>query len=110
MKTHKLVIVGDSAFAEVAYEYFTHDSDYEVVAFAVEAGYLKRDSLFSLPVVPFEEVDRRYPPDDHEMFAALVYTDRNRLRARLSNEAKQKGYRLASYVSSRAFVWRNARL
>lgn len=35
-KTGKLVLIGDSAFAEVAYEYFTHDSPYEVVAFAVE--------------------------------------------------------------------------
>ena len=31
MNNSKLVIIGDSAFAEVAYEYFTHDSEYEVV-------------------------------------------------------------------------------
>ncbi|KAB2833786.1 MAG: sugar O-acyltransferase, partial [Caedimonadaceae bacterium] len=30
----KLIIIGDSAFAEVAFEYFTHDSQYEVKAFA----------------------------------------------------------------------------
>ncbi len=35
MPQKNLVIVGDSAFAEVAYEYFTHDSPYTVVAFAV---------------------------------------------------------------------------
>ena len=34
-KKHKLILIGDSAFAEVAHEYFTWDSDYEVVAFAV---------------------------------------------------------------------------
>ena len=28
-KTEKLVIVGNTAFAEIAYEYFTHDSPYE---------------------------------------------------------------------------------
>ena len=38
---------------------------------------------------------------------AVVYTQLNRLRARLAAEAKAKGYRLASYVSSRAFLWRN---
>ena len=53
-KNQKLVIVGDSAFAEIAYEYFTHDSEYEVVAFAVEREFIKRESLFGLPVVPFE--------------------------------------------------------
>ena len=29
-KKHKLIIVGDSAFAEIAYEYFTHDSEFEL--------------------------------------------------------------------------------
>ena len=29
MSGPKLVIVGDSLFAEIAYEYFTHDSPYE---------------------------------------------------------------------------------
>ena len=32
----KIVIVGDGEFAEIACEYFTHDSPHEVVAFAVE--------------------------------------------------------------------------
>jgi sugar O-acyltransferase (sialic acid O-acetyltransferase NeuD family) len=106
----KLVIVGDSAFAEVAYEYFTHDSPYEVVAFAVERGYLKKSELFGLPVVPLEEVGERYPPAAHAFYAALVYTQGNALRRRLYEAMKAKGYRAASYVSSRAFVWRNVEL
>ena len=56
-KKRKLVLIGDSAFAEIAFEYFQHDSDYEVVAFCVERQYMKRDSLFGLPVVAFEEVE-----------------------------------------------------
>jgi hypothetical protein len=31
-KKEKIVIIGDSAFAEVAYEYFTHDSEYQVTS------------------------------------------------------------------------------
>jgi hypothetical protein len=30
MTRKKLLIVGDGEFAEIACEYFTHDSDYEV--------------------------------------------------------------------------------
>jgi sugar O-acyltransferase (sialic acid O-acetyltransferase NeuD family) len=109
-KQRKLVIVGDSAFAEVAYEYFTHDSVYEVVAFSVESPYLRRDRLFGLPVVPFETLEQQYSPADHWFFAALVYTDTNRLRARLYASARAKGYRAASYVSPRAFVWHNVQM
>lgn len=102
-----LVLVGDSAFAEIAYEYFTHDSEHDVVAFAVERAYLSRDSLFGVPVVPLEEVGERFAPAEHSFYAANVYTQGNRLRARMYEHMKGAGYRAASYISPRAFVWRN---
>lgn len=106
-KTKKLLIIGDSAFAEVAYECFTHDSDYEVVGFSVESAYLQKQALFGLPVVPFERVEEYFDPQQVSFFSALVYTQLNRLRARLYASAKAKGYRPASYISSRALVWHN---
>lgn len=109
-KTRKLVLIGDSAFAEIAYEYFKYDSEYEVVAFAVEREYLRRGELFGLPVVPFEELPERFPPAEHAFYAALVYTQGNALRTRLYEAAKAMGYKPASYVSPRAFVWHNATL
>ncbi len=108
MTQKKLVIVGDSAFAEVAYEYFTHDSPYTVVAFAVEREFLTKDSLFGLPVLALDELPQRFPADTHDFYAALVYTQMNRLRTRLYLKLKDMGYAPASYVSSRAFVWPNA--
>jgi sugar O-acyltransferase (sialic acid O-acetyltransferase NeuD family) len=105
-----LVLIGDSLFAEIAYEYFTHDSPYEVVAFAVESEYLTREELLGLPVVPFESLPERYDPGSHSVYVALVYTQLNRLRTRVARAAKEQGYVLASYVSSRAFVWRNVEI
>lgn len=106
-KTKKLVIIGDSAFAEVAYECFTHDSEYEVVGFAVESAYLKKNELFDLPIVPFEQIEEHFKSSEVEFYAALVYTQLNRLRTRLYQAAKAKGYHPASYISSRAFIWHN---
>lgn len=110
MKTKKLLIFGDSAFAEVAYEYFTYDSDYEVVAFVVSKQYLVKEQLFGLPVVPFEDIENVYPPESFEMHVALVYNTLNRVRRQFYEEAKSKGYKLANYVSSKAFLWRNVEL
>lgn len=107
-KTKKLVIVGDSALAEIAHEYFDVDTEYEVVAFSVERDYLEKETLHGLPVVAFEDLVSRFPPADHDVFVGVAYTHLNYLRARLATESKQKGYKLASYVSPRAFVWRNA--
>lgn len=109
-KRRKLIIVGDTAFAEIANEYFTWDSDYEVVAFSVEQAYLKKETLCGRPVVAFESLAEHYAPAEHSVYVAATYTQLNRLRARLAAEAKAKGYALASYVSSRAFVWRNVSL
>lgn len=106
----KLVLVGDSAFAEIACEYFSAGDDYEVVAFAVEQAYLKRDSLLGRPVVAFETLTKLYPPAEHDIHVAVVYTQLNRLRARLLAAAKAMGYQPASYVSPQAFVWKNSKL
>lgn len=106
----KLVIVGDSAFAEVACEYFTHDSDYTPVAFAVERAFLRQDSLLGLPVVALEDLPGLYSAAEHSAFVAITYGQMNRVRTRLLQAVKQLGYRPASYISSRAAVWRNATL
>lgn len=106
-KDKKIVIFGDSAFGEIAFEYFQHDSPYEVAAFTVEEKFMTKSSLFGLPVIPFSEISKHYPPEKAEMHIALVYTQLNRVRMRIYSEAKQLGYHLANYISSRAFVWRN---
>jgi len=102
-----LVLIGDSPIAEIAYEYFTHDSPHEVVAFAVERPYLTKHELFGLPVIPLDELPSRFAPAQHSAFVAIAYNQLNRLRTRLASEVKAMGYTLASYISSRAFVWRN---
>jgi sugar O-acyltransferase (sialic acid O-acetyltransferase NeuD family) len=106
-EARELVIVGDGESAEIAYEYFTKDSPHRVVAFSVEGAHLKKKTLYDLPVVPFEEVQKLYPPSDYAAFVAISSTHLNRLRKRLFIAAKEKGYRLVSFVSPHAFVWRN---
>jgi len=110
MKTKKIILVGTSAFAEVAYEYFTHDSEYEVVAFAVEAKFKTEDKKFGLPIVTVESCADVYKPDDFYFYAAITYKELNYLRSRLYNSMKNLGYKAASYISSKAYIWPNVDL
>ncbi|MGX9134401.1 acetyltransferase [Rummeliibacillus sp. JY-2-4R] len=103
----KLIIVGAGELAEIAYEYFTYDSPYEIVAFTADKEYINRDKLYDLPVVPFGEVHLIYPATKYKAFVAIPYTNFNRLRMRFYYETKNKGYELVSYISSKAFVWKN---
>lgn len=104
------MIVGDGEFAEIAYEYFTYDSDYEVAAFAVEEKYKKKERLLGLPVIEFERLEELYPKDKYHIFVAITYNQLNRIRKRLFLKCKEMGYFCASYVSSNAFVWHNVKI
>lgn len=103
-----LVLVGAGEFAQIACEYFEHDSSHDVVAFSVERDYLAQPLLAGRPVVAYETLEACYPPAEFDLFVAIPASQLNRLRTRLYRDAKSRGYRFATYVSSRAFVWRNA--
>lgn len=103
----KIVIFGLGMIAEVAFAHILRDRAYEVCAFACDANWLDeagRTKLGSLglPVVPFDTVQESFPPGDYAMFVAIGYHDLNALRATKCAEAVRMGYRLVSYVSSRA--------
>ncbi len=105
-----LVIFGAGEIAQLAQYYFTIDSDYEVVAFTVDAAYIVAPEFCGLPVVPFEDVERLYPPDCHAMFVAVSYARLNALRRDKYCAAKGLGYTIASYISSRATLLNEGRI
>lgn len=100
----RLVIFGTGEIAQIAHLYFSTDSEFDVVAFTVDSAYLVEPEFCGLPVVPFERAPELYSPSDHAMFVALSYTKLNELRRQKYDAAKARGYRIASYVSSRASV------
>ena len=103
----KLVIFGAQRYAEICHYYFSQESDYEVVAFTVDAAYRSEPSFRGLPLVDFEELERRHPPDDHALFVAVGHGGVNQERAAKVAAAEARGYTLASYVSPRADVPRD---
>jgi len=107
MKKKKIILFGNSEFAEIAYHYFSYDSDFEVVAFCVHRKYINKEQINDLPLLAFEDIEKKYKPSDHYFFCACVYTRLNRLRTEVYQEAKKKGYNIASYISSKAFIWGN---
>lgn len=99
-----LVIFGAGAIAQLAHRYFSTDSQYEVVAFTVDADYITETTFCNLPVVAFDEVVRHYSSDKHEVFVALSYSRLNSVRKEKYLATKALGYRLASFISSYATV------
>ena len=106
-KSKGIVIFGVGETAHLAYEYFTHDSDYQVVAFSVDPEYLNESEFLGLPVVSSNEITKQFSPDAYGAFVAASSGKLNRVRKAVYDRVKSLGYRLVSYVSTRAFVWHN---
>lgn len=98
----RVVVFGVSQWAELAHFYLMHDSPHEVVAFTLDRDYLEDSTYKGLPVVAFEDVEQQYPPDDFKMFIPMSFKKMNHVRADKYFAAKQRGYELISYVSSKA--------
>jgi len=105
MQKKKLLIFGLGQAAELAFFYFNSDSDYSVEAFSVDKAYLNNDQFCGLPVIAFEEIQDKRPPTEFEMFIALGYSEINAIRKKKYIAAKQKGYTLPSYISSKATIF-----
>jgi sugar O-acyltransferase (sialic acid O-acetyltransferase NeuD family) len=105
-----LVIFGAADIAQLAHFYFSRDSDYKVVAFSVDSSFMKNTTFCDLPVIAFEEILKQYPPDSCDLFIALSYSKLNVVRKEKYLIAKAMGYRLASFISSRATVLNEGRI
>jgi sugar O-acyltransferase (sialic acid O-acetyltransferase NeuD family) len=96
-----LVIFGAGDIARLAHYYFAHDSEHRVAAFTVDASHRQADRFLDLPLVDFETVTERYPPDRYRMFIAMSYARMNHARAEKYHRARALGYELATYISSK---------
>lgn len=106
----KLIIFGAGDIGQIAHKYFATDSDYDVVAFTVDAVFLSANRFCELPVVPFENIDETFPPAEADMFVALSYNKVNAVRRAKYEACKALGYRMATYISSQATVLNDGKI
>ncbi|MFH1957624.1 MAG: acetyltransferase [bacterium] len=97
----KLIIFGTGDIAKLAHHYFSCDSEHEVVGFTIDSKYMTGDNFMGLPIIDFEAIVDRCSPSTHKMFIALSYAEMNKIRAQKFCMAKEKGYQLVSYISSK---------
>ena len=100
----KIVIFGTGELAQRIFFYLKNSED-EVVAFSANKSNIDSNELLGLPVVEFENIEQKYPPEKFSMFIALAYSDMNKKRAKFFDEAKSKGYELYSYVHPSTKIW-----
>jgi sugar O-acyltransferase (sialic acid O-acetyltransferase NeuD family) len=105
LKKQQIIVFGTGEVAELADFYFAHDSEFEVVGFTVDGAYMRRSEFRGRPVLPFEQLGEKFPSERFGLFVAVSYAKLNALRTEKVAAARAMGYRLVSYLSSRATVF-----
>jgi sugar O-acyltransferase (sialic acid O-acetyltransferase NeuD family) len=99
MKNNKMIIIGLSNNAKLAAFYFTKDTNYEVVGFAVDKQYKTAEHFYNLPVFELESLTKLFPPSECDAFVAVGYNEMNTIRENLYSKVKGLGYFLPNYIS-----------
>ena len=105
----KLILFGTGSTAEVMHHRLTQGGGPEVAAFSVDADYLTEVVKAGLPVVPFETLPDRFPPDAFDLMIAVGYAGVNRFRAERFAQARTWGYHMPAHVGPGAQVWDGCR-
>lgn len=93
-----IVIFGTGQIAEVALAHIRAFSPDRVVGFTVDRAYMESPDFHGLPVVPWDALETRFPPDRVKLMGPLSYQKLNELRRDRHREGQARGYEFASFI------------
>jgi sugar O-acyltransferase (sialic acid O-acetyltransferase NeuD family) len=103
----KIVIYGDSDFAEQVKYQLDSDDRYKVVAFTVDESKYMKNCFLNLPVIKFQLLENYFSKDEIKIFVAIGYTKMNTIREKVLKKIENEGYILLTYISKKSFLSRN---
>lgn len=101
----KVVLFGNKSTARDIFYDLKYYSNYDVVGFTVDREYLDSDSIFELPVSPFDIVETVFPPSRHKMLIAVGYVLNNKIRKERYFRSKEMGYELINFISPNSIIY-----
>jgi sugar O-acyltransferase (sialic acid O-acetyltransferase NeuD family) len=105
-----IIIFGSAEMALLARYYFENDTTRKIAGHTVDDEFVNCTEVNGLPLVPFSEISKKFPPDGFDMFIALSYTKLNQLREEKFIQAKNAGYNLPTYICSKSVSWPDLRV
>ena len=94
-----VVLFGTGMVSEVISVSLDRYSDLNVLAYTVDRDFLPEGGTFNgKPAVPWDEIERHYPPGSVSLLGPLTYKGLNSVRRDRYLEGKAKGYAFASFI------------
>jgi len=98
----EVVIFGAGRFTDMIYYDAKNHDDFHIAAITVDEEYRNGDSYLGLPLIAFEEIEKKYPPSDYDMLLVASCQNDMRIRRMLFSKIKNKGYALRNYISPKS--------
>jgi len=101
-----LVIFGVGQLAELATFYVQDESGYRVVGYVTDSP--TATTHLGLPLSDVKDLERAYSKSETDLFVAISYHDQNRIRERVCDSLRDRGWSLASIASRSSHIASNA--
>jgi sugar O-acyltransferase (sialic acid O-acetyltransferase NeuD family) len=110
-----IIVFGNQDSASTTHYYLTTDSPCQVAAFTVDQDRITGPTHHGLPVVPFEQIQTEFPPDQFDFifpagFQISTPYNTNIFRKSRYLLIKSMGYAFVNYISSRALIANNVEI
>lgn len=102
----KIVLIGTSSLAAETVDFIERYQLFEIAGFTVNENCIKESSFMGKPVYPIENLENYIDKDTVKLFCtASWYNHLNRIRKKLFDELKEKGFTFANLISPHALVY-----
>ena len=105
MSENKIIIFGTGEFAQEIFLYIEKFSKLKVVAFTIHKEFIKEKKLYEKPIIPFEEIENNYSPNEVSMIICIGFSKMNKKREKIFLEVKNKNYKLENFIHPSNYVW-----
>jgi sugar O-acyltransferase (sialic acid O-acetyltransferase NeuD family) len=94
----KQIVYGCSSLTQTL-AYFLRLNEWEVAAFTVDARHLKETTFDGAPVCAFEDLPKKFAPDEFDVIVPLGWSGMNALRTTKYKQAKAMGYKTPGFIA-----------
>ena len=105
MSENEIIIFGTGEFAQEIFQYIEKFSKLKVVAFTIHKEFIKEKKLYEKPIIPFEEIENNYSPNEVSMIICVGFSKMNKKREKIFLEVKNKNYKLENFIHPSNYVW-----
>ena len=100
-----LIIVGNSATANIIKGYLSNDPRYNIICAVVDEKYINTGIDLGIKCVGLTEIQKYYNPTDNYVLMAVGYGNLNKTRQSLFERLKSLGYMVVTYIHPDARIY-----